>query len=159
MSRPIPFKAPAAPHAEPLWRRAQFEAGRRDMTLDAYVEEAVHDHLARKSARSERDAARDNRNELVHERNLLLALLTKTKRCKGSHIAPSKTTTSKLDTWRWVVCLHMSGRRETWKISDEQRRHVFAHLKDAPDDWVPHPHADKLLHLEQLVDELLTTAE
>ncbi|HMF95112.1 MAG TPA: hypothetical protein VKE96_12490 [Vicinamibacterales bacterium] len=122
------------------------------------------------SATDQRDAARRNRYEIIHERNLLLALLT---RIYPSHLAPTRATTARprpltdgsivqeapqasrdYDQMRFVVCVHTPLRILAWKISVEEREEVFGHLAETEDDWVPHTKEEKIDTLEALVAQL-----
>jgi hypothetical protein len=105
----------------------------------------------RSSATKQRDAARSNRHEVLHERNLLLALLTAQ---YPAHIAPSAFATSAKDDWKWIVCVHLPARHLVWRISDEERRTVFAALAEQPDDSERHTHDEKIATLEALVADM-----
>jgi hypothetical protein len=102
----------------------------------------------RSSATKQREAARSNRHEVLHERNLLLALVAAQ---FPAHIAPSKFATSAKDDWKWIVCVHLPERYLVWRISDEERRTVFAALAERPDDSERHTHEEKIGTLEALV--------
>ena len=122
-----------------------------------------------KTASAQRDAARANRNVTLEERNLLLALLA---RLYPMHVSPAtlvapdytwdeagqqwlKTGTAHdADVMRWVVCVHTEVAKLAWKIDDDARQEIFAHVPDGLDDWIPHTLDQKRDYLETLVAHL-----
>jgi len=100
-----------------------------------------------KVATHQRDAARANRNEVIIERNLLLALLTQQYEAHVTELEDKRF-------WGWALCLHTPAGHLAWKITDDERQTVFAHVEAAPNDWVRMTHGEKIDGLKRLVGEL-----
>lgn len=88
------------------------------------------------------EAARRNRERLIFERNVLVAILT---RLWPSHrvVHAYKQTAP----WRDFVCIHSPAGQLVWHITDDEAATVFAHLKVEPNDWDGHTHNEKILRL------------
>ena len=84
---------------------------------------------------------------MIHERNLLLALLTQQ---YEAHVVPLEDTSF----WSVALCLHTPAGHLGWKLTEIERQEMFAHVPEAPADWVKMTQAEKLEKLEQLVAEL-----
>lgn len=89
-------------------------------------------------------AARANRHKFIAERNLLLAVFT---RLWPSHVAPSK-----YGGWPWTVCVHSPAGQLAWRITDEERTTIFAHLPMQASDWDGHTTAKRTRRLQELAE-------
>lgn len=98
-------------------------------------------------------AATVARNAAYHERNTLVAALSKV---YPSHLSlhPDSDTTWE-DDWRHIVCVHLPTGQATWHVHDAEW-HLFVHLTyDIPGcpGWDGHTTEEKYLRLNRLLKD------
>ena len=119
--------APYNPQADPLNPAADYMA----------AQESRIDQLERKLTRltAERDAAVASKDGAYHERDMLVAALSK---CFPSYLARHSDEDKNWDNdWRWIVYIELPTGQASWHIHDSERE-LFNHLQVQENKWDGH---------------------
>lgn len=92
---------------------------------------------------------REHRERAYHERNLLVAALS---RIWPSHLMPLRPGKDDSEnTWRWVVCIHSPEGMLNWHLPNAEIDVYFSHLERIGDNhWDQHTQDIKWERLEKL---------
>lgn len=101
------------------------------------------------AARLETAKERKYKDEAYHERNMLVAALSKL--WPDSHLMRHQESDTKWSKdWRWIVCIHASVGQCAWHIHDSELT-LFDHLERVENNhWDGHTTAEKYARIGRL---------
>jgi hypothetical protein len=107
------------------------------------------------AARRQSARMREHRQRAYHERNLLVAVLSRLWPSHLMPVRPGRDVRGQMNTWNWVVCIHSPEGLLNWHLPNEEVDVYFSHLTKLGDNhWDKHTQDVKWERLEQLVATL-----